>query len=332
MRITIVGTGRVGTSLGLALRAGERPPAVELWGHDKVRAHAERARALGAVDRAHSNLHAAVESADLVVLAMPLDGLEETLRLIGPTLKRDAVVTDVARLKVPVLKWAEEHLPAHVHFVGGDPLLGPAPPGAAAHGPDAASATLLRGVPYCLVPSDHAVEPAIKLVGDLARAVGARPFFIDPHEHDGVSTAVNTLPAVAAAALLQSVTRAGSWRETRRMAGQTFAQMTETGHPADWRDTLLLSQASVLPWLDAFVAELENLRAAIAAGEGEALLKRLEAAQAQRSVWLADWERGNWTDLQPTGPAAEGLPEAGNLLQRMFFGNLGRRGERGDRS
>lgn len=320
MRITIIGTGRIGTSIGLALRTRQTKGAIEIWGHDKEPTHANRARDLGALDKVHWNLLNAVDGADLVVLATPISALEEILRLIGPALRADAVVTDTAELKAPVLEWAARYLPARVHFVGGDPLLRPAPSDMPATGPDAAQAALFQGVPYCLVPSPQAAEAAIKLVGDLVTVLGARPFFIDPQEHDGVSTAVNGLPALLGAALLNVTTRAGAWRDMRRMASQSYAAMTEVGEAAAWRDTMLLTQASIVPWLDELMGELELLRAYIASGEGEALEARLSTAQSQRTAWLADWERGNWPELTPT--ASQEMPDTNSWFTRMFLGSL----------
>jgi len=333
MRITIIGTGRIGTSIGLGIRAADKDKAIEIRGHDKDRTHADRAQALGAVDKAYWNLMDSIDGADLVVLAMPIDGIQETLKLIGPVLRADCVVTDTARLKAPVLEWAKQYLPPAVHFVGGDPLVGPTPPGKPVKGPDASSATAFNGAPYYIVPSLRTAEAAVDLVTDMARMLGARPLFTDAAEHDGVSTAVNTLPSLVGAALLEVTTQAGNWRDLRLMAGQTLATATDIDSVTAWRDTLMLSQASVLPWLDAVIAELEHMRARLAKGDGDALAARLKAAQEERTAWIVKWEQGKWEDAGET-PAPD-VPGVGDSIARLFVGNLAERarnkGKRTDR-
>jgi prephenate dehydrogenase len=318
MRIAIIGTGRAGTSLGLAIRAQSKAPKIELWGYDSERLHADRARAVNAIDRSQASLKAAVEGADLVVLAIPLAALEDTLKQIGVSLRPDCVVTDMAHLKAPVLAWADRYLPEHVHFVGGHPLLGPPPAGEPGAGPEAARADLFKGVPYCLVPGARANEDALKLVGDLATLIGAHPYFVDAAEHDGGSMAVNVLPALTGAALLRVTAGAGSWRESRRLAGQAYADVTAAADA--WRDVLALEQQSVLPWMDTLIAELELIRELIARGEAETLAARVDAAKAQRAVWLNDWIKGNWPDISP--PDQERPPDLGDMFSRVLFGGL----------
>ena len=94
--ITIVGLGLIGTSMGLALRQAGVASAV--IGHDKDLAVANQARKREAVDKVDWNLISACEKADLVILAVPLDAIEPTLKAIGPYLRPGCVVIDTANL------------------------------------------------------------------------------------------------------------------------------------------------------------------------------------------------------------------------------------------
>ena len=122
-RTTIVGLGLVGSSIGLALKG--TGAEFEIVGHDKDGNAAKRAYKSGCVDRTEWNLINACDGADLIVISTPLAGVESTLAAIAQDLKAGAVVTDTARLKVPVLNWARESLPDTVHFVGGHPIYAP---------------------------------------------------------------------------------------------------------------------------------------------------------------------------------------------------------------
>ena len=120
-RITIVGLGLVGGSLGLALRRSGA--AGSILGHDRNRLVSNEAKNKGAVDQVHWNLISACEEADLIILALPLDAILETREAIGPHLRPGCVVMDTAAVKQPVMDWAAEYLPQEVHFVGTDPVL-----------------------------------------------------------------------------------------------------------------------------------------------------------------------------------------------------------------
>ena len=93
--ITIVGAGVIGTSLGLALKQGQDPP--RLLVHDKALANANAAVKKGAFDKAEWNLVNACEKADLIFLAIPLDGIRPTLEAIAPYLKENCVISDTSR-------------------------------------------------------------------------------------------------------------------------------------------------------------------------------------------------------------------------------------------
>jgi prephenate dehydrogenase len=184
-RITIIGLGCVGSSIGLALRKQE--PSLEVMGHDIDPAVARRAAQMGAVSKTHWNLPAACERAAMVILALPLPAVRETLEVLGPHLEEGCVVTDTATLKVPVLEWARKSLPARVRFVTGLPIPGPKVPltGPLA-GTDAARADLFEDGFYCVTPAADTDPEAVTALLGLIQAVGARPLFMDPVECDGL--------------------------------------------------------------------------------------------------------------------------------------------------
>ncbi|RME98051.1 MAG: prephenate dehydrogenase/arogenate dehydrogenase family protein, partial [Chloroflexi bacterium] len=223
--ITIVGTGVIGTSLGLALKQQADPP--RLIGHDKDLTIAQQGVKLGAFDKAEWNLVNACEPADLIVLALPLNGVRPTLEAIAPYLKPGAVITDTGLSKQAVLNWATQILPDTAHFVGGNPLVHPT-----GSGPQHATATLFQDKQYCLTPAANANEEAVQLVAGLVSLVGAVPYFLDAAEHDSLIVSVEQLPALLGVALVRALSAGGSWREIRKLAGGRFEQTT-TGAEGD---------------------------------------------------------------------------------------------------
>ena len=120
-RMTIVGFGPVGASIGLGLKRAKLRDT-EIVGTSRSRSALSAASKAGAVDSTTTNLRSAIIGAQLVVLDVPLSETKEMLEAIGPILEGGCVVTDTGATKVRVMEWAEECLPKGISFVGGHPL------------------------------------------------------------------------------------------------------------------------------------------------------------------------------------------------------------------
>jgi prephenate dehydrogenase len=309
-RVTIVGLGLIGSSMGLALRQARLTSAVV--GHDIDRGVAGQAKKSGAVDRTVWNLLSACEDSDLILLAAPLDAIKPTLEAIGPELRPGCVVIDTATVKEPVLAWAASTLPDGVHFVGGDPLPGPIAAGLS--GVEAARADLFQNGLFCVVPSPSANEDAVKLAIDLVQILGAKPLFLDAVEHDGLMAAVEHLPAILALALMEAVVEQPAWRELRKVAGASL----ETGTKLAAIDPIALGEASaanrvnLMRWIDTYIDSLSSIRTALETGEPEDMVERFQTAFKERAKWLHDWTGGDWFE----GPRTE-MPSRSSLLDSL---------------
>jgi len=319
-RITIVGLGLIGGSIGLALR--QAGAASTIVGHDKELSASNQAKRLGAVDKTDWNLVSACEGSDLVVLAIPVGAVESTLKAIGPYLRPGCVVFDTSSLKGPVQQWAADILPAAVHFIGGDPIIG-----AGAGGLEAARADLFRSCVFCLTPSAQSDGAAVKLVTDLVSILGATPLFVDPAEHDGMLAAVDHLPAFLALALMDMVVRQPNWRELRQVAGAALETGTQpaAADPAGSVDLFLANRENLVRWLDEYSVTLDALRQDLVDGQSESLARRFQAADEERSKWLRDRAQGQWEPrLGPEVPRQ-------NPLADVFLGGLARKRPRRDK-
>ncbi len=313
-RIAIVGLGLIGGSIGLALRQAEVD--LEIVGHDRERAAANQARKIGAVDKTDWNLVSTCEDADLIVIAIPVGGIKDTLAAIGPYLKPGCLITDTASIKSPVVEWAEEILPQEVNFVGGDPIVAGV---GTAEGIDAASADLFAGVAYCLTPAVSAAPDAVRAASDFVHLLGAQPYFLDAQEHDGLMAGVEHLPFVLSAALLGVTTSSPSWREMRRLAGGAFENATRfvSADPSTYRDACLVNSENIVRWIDACSERLGELKQTIQVGDAEELTQLFEEAIVARQRWLRAREEGDWE--RPSVPEA---PSMKDFMGQLF--GLGR--------
>lgn len=320
-QVAILGLGLIGTSVGMGLRrwAAARPVAAPLRviGYDADLGHQRQAHALKAIDIEARDLPSAVREADLVVLAVPIGALTEVMQDCAPHLKAGATVTDVASIKGQVMDWARRSLPATASFVGGHPMAG------GTGSIEAARADLFAGARWCIVPAVRAKEEAVELVLGLVAVLGARAYFVDADEHDGLVAAISHLPFTVAAALTAAAAADPAWREMKALAAGGFRDTTRLaeGSPVMHRDIALANAAALGRWLDRMIEELGQARALVAGGDAEALLAYFTAAQDQRVAWRVEREHGD--EQGAAGGAA--VPTLGESMQQMFFGGLGRR-------
>ncbi len=303
--VTIVGLGFVGSSIGLALKKSGAD--ISIIGHDREPEVAREALRIKAVDRTDWNLINACEKADIIILAIPLREIKSTMQAIGPYLKAGCLVTDTATLKRPVIKWAEEFLPANVSFVGGDPIISPQ---GETGGIKAASADALKGAIYCLTPSPSASGEAVELAVALVKAMGASPYFLDPAEHDGLLAGMEQLPLVAAAALMGTLSQSPPWRDMRRLGGAAFSQGTASlwENPAFWTRAFLENSDNVIRWIDEFIGHLEILKQRLKEQDEETLNAYFDRAMAERARWFKDKATGQWEEI-PEPPRPPGMLE-----------------------
>jgi prephenate dehydrogenase len=303
--VTIVGLGFVGSSMGLALKKSGAD--ISIIGHDKEPEVAREALKMKAVDRTDWNLISACEKADVVILALPFQEMRETMKAVGPYLKPGCLVTDTAIPKRPVMKWAEEFLPEHVSFVGGNPII--SPQGEAA-GVKAASAEVLKGATYCLTPSPQASGEAVELTVALVKAMGANPYFLDPAEHDGLLAGIEQLPIIAAAALMGTLSQSPPWRDMRRLGGSAFSQGTASLWESRtfWAQPFLENADNLIRWVDQLIYQLETLKRGLQEQDEEVLSTYFGRAIAERERWYKDKTFGQWEEV-PEPPRPPGMLE-----------------------
>lgn len=320
IQITIIGLGQVGASMGLAL-AKIKDQAVRV-GNDSDPSITRRAEKLGAIDKSTINLPSAVRDADIVILAVPVDEIRETMEIIAQDLKPGSVLIDTSPVKDQVMAWAKELLPAEDRFfVSLTPSLNPAYLMEADLGPESARADLFQKSLFLITSMPGIDESAITLAANLIQILGATSLFADNVEADGLLAYSHLLPQLVSAALVNATTNQSGWREARKLASYHYAQATEPAlHPDETNDlgkTALLNADNAVRMLDQMLIELRGLRDEIAEGDAEALKKRLEQARANREVWWNERLAAEW-DKSPTKDVK--LPTGGEMLGKLFLG------------
>lgn len=330
VQITIIGMGQIGTSIGLALQ--KHTDLVFRVGHDKEIGAANLAKQMGALDRVDINIPHAVEEAGLVILAVPLDQMRETLKAVAQELRPEVVVMDMAPVKETVLAWAKELLPAHAHYVGLVPVISPSYLQTHDSGAAAAHADLFHNGLLAIVSPSGTPSEAIKLATDLSQLLGAEHLFIDPVELDSMMSATHLLPQLIAAALLNATVDQPGWREARMLTGRPFAEAAGPAALFDQSGALiqaaLVVKEPMLRNLDNLIENLSRLRSDIYKQDAASLTLRLENARKGYERWWQERNTGNWGMLE-TAPKVE-LPTVKEIFGRMV-GIRQRKNEPGQR-
>jgi prephenate dehydrogenase len=267
--VVIVGTGLLGASLGLALKARGLTGVVTGVGRSGS-ASLDVAVKRGAIDHAMTDLASAAtgahvrKSVDLVVLCTPIRQFPEALRILAPALQAGTLVTDVGSTKGEVLRWARELLPPHVEFVGSHPMAG-----SEKSGPEAARADLYANA-VCLMCAAGDGRKGFARIQQMWEQLGMRTIELSPDVHDRWVATVSHLPHAVAFALVNAAGKhpemleaaAGGFLDTTRVASSDLSM---------WTDIFMTNREAVLAAVDDFAGELDRLRSAIDAGDEKAI-------------------------------------------------------------
>jgi prephenate dehydrogenase len=299
MRIAVLGVGLIGGSIGLAV--GRRAHA-HVSGYDPDERVLARALSLGAIDSAASDIAGAVKDADVVFVAAPVGALAETVRLALAGAGRDCVVSDVGSTKRLLADAVADE-----RFIGGHPLAG-----AETSGVEHAREDLFEGAVWYLTPAANSTGVLYERLHRRLRTSGARPVAIDAETHDRLLAAVSHLPHVLANLLAaQAASALGSASERRVPAvGPSFRDATRVAgaNSAIWTDIYMANSGALIAAIDAFAARLGDVRAALAAGDAEAVAAWNDSARADRDELLgAGMTGGPVSELRASVPNRPGV-------------------------
>jgi prephenate dehydrogenase len=265
-RAAVIGTGLIGGSIGLALRAR----GWHVTGRDRDGSRAERALELGALDSIGDD-----PGAELTFVATPAGAVGETARSLAARMDAGGVVTDVAGVKTPIVTAVD-----HPRFVGGHPMAG-----SEQEGVDGADATLFEGATWVLTPTATTAPEAYARVLAVVSSLGADAVAMPAPRHDEMVAMVSHVPHLTAGALMNLAADAAAEQATiLRLAAGGFRDMTRiaAGHPGIWPDLCIDNRVAITATLDALLEALGGLRAMVSAGDRAAILSVLARARHAR--------------------------------------------------
>jgi prephenate dehydrogenase len=264
MKITIIGCGLIGGSVGLALKRrrpehsvacldlAERLPAIREAGiTDQV----------GTMD----DFAAHLPDSSIVIVATPVQSTLETLGRLKPFLRENTIVTDVGSTKKKIMAEAQKLLPPGVRFIGGHPMAG-----SERSGVEAADPLLFSDRVYALCPYPDTPPESLLALMELVEGLLAIPITLDPEEHDHIMAMVSHLPQLISVALMQAA-RAGDREHAMldKLAGRGFLDMTRLAASdySIWKGILQTNQEAIAEAAKRFNRTLAGLTGGIAEEE-----------------------------------------------------------------
>jgi prephenate dehydrogenase len=260
-RVLIIGTGLIGASTGLALRAAGFSGRIDGWDQSLLELRA--ALEMGAVDGVAGNQWGALElarQADVIVLAVPVLAIKDWMQQLAAVTGSGQLITDVGSTKLEICELAQSLFNGadKAAFLAGHPMAGKESGGALL-----AEANLFQGAMWLFTPGSATPSPMEEEWRSWVGFFGTRTLDMDPKRHDEMCAWVSHLPqmlSTALAALLED--RFGDAPEIAAIGGRALRETTRLGASpyTMWRDVALTNTDPIAETLLALEQRLSHVR------------------------------------------------------------------------
>ena len=280
-KIVIFGVGLIGGSFALALRKAHAVNLVVGFGRSAQTL--AQAQQLGVIDRIGQDVAAEVGDADLVLLATPVGQMAELMARIAPHLGTHTLITDGGSTKSDVVREAYAQLGSKVaQFVPSHPIAGAEQSGAAA-----SRADLFQWKKVVLTPLPENSAVSVDRVRQAWELCGAMVSELTPMQHDEIFAAVSHLPHLLSFALVHDLAQRDNRDLLLSFAASGFRDFTRIAASSSemWRDICMANREALLKELHIYIAELNQMSTALAAGDAAQLEQTFRTAREVRAGW-----------------------------------------------
>jgi prephenate dehydrogenase len=296
VKIAVLGVGLMGGSIGLAAR--EFVDGAEVIGFGRDPKRLERARELGAIDRAAGTVEEAVEGCELCFACAPVGALPTLVRWALDAADPNCAVTDVGSTKQELLRGIDDS-----RFIGGHPIAG-----AETAGVEHARADLFRGAVWYLTPLSNSEGLLYERLHRFVVDLGARPVAVDPETHDRLVAVFSHLPHVLANVLIgQAADSLLQHGEALRQVGPSFRDATRVAgaNTAMWSDIYLSNRTAIIEEIRRFERALDGVARRLS--DGDVAPWNDAAREHRRALLEADVAGGPVHELRLTVPNRPGI-------------------------
>ena len=265
-KISIIGMGYLGSSLGLALK--KNVPESVITGIDKG-SQLIRAENVGAIDNGciYTELETGLMDASLVFMTTPINTTLELIPKIACGVGENTIVSDTAFTKRQIMDAVEKNFTGKAVFIGGHPIVefqkGEI---------EEADPYIFSGKNYALIPQEGCTPDAVKLLADLVEKIGSHVVLSTPEEHDELFGGINHMLQLIAMAHVRTVF--SPLDEQKRMIASALCEdrfkslIQELFTPYYvWDEILSSNRDPVMEQIERFIHELQRIVKLIATKE-----------------------------------------------------------------
>ncbi len=326
--IAIYGLGRVGTSIGLALKrynANHKDHAFTISGYDITSGNLKTAQKMNAIDKSSTRPEDIAAHQDMIVIAMPYSEVEAVYELINRDLRPGTVVIDLSTRKQKSIDWAQKNFSEEIHLICAAPIVNSKYLFEGADETARATDDLFDNGTFLIMPSIQAMKEAISLVSHFANVLGATPMFFDAAEYDALVASTEILPTLFGTVFFDMLTKSSGWNDAQRVTNSAMGMLSHhlfDTHPDDLRDMWLDSSDDLVHCVDEIIRRLHEYRTIIANKDRSAIEAALEQASKEYEVWINRRYNNRW---QADERMDQSTLSFGSMIGNMFGGMIGGR-------
>lgn len=283
-RLCIIGVGLIGGSIARAARQQGLCKEVVAYGREKNLPNMQLARQLGVIDDFYTEIGAALEHADCVIVATPVGSMRAIFEQIKPYWNQNAIYSDAGSTKGSVIDAVQAvfgSVPAN--FVPAHPIAG-----AERSGVEASTADLFVNRRLILTPLESTDKQALEKISHFWERIGSTVSVMSVEHHDTVLAATSHLPHILAFALVGLLGRKDEQREIFKYAAGGFKDFSRiaSSDPTMWQDICLANKQEIIPLIQQFQAELSKIEQMLVDDQGEQLFETFTYARNARQRFL----------------------------------------------
>ncbi len=315
VNLAFIGLGQLGLSAALALNGQSGQIRMTGWDPQaECHAAAERLKIFTTVCK---RVPDALRDAHLVILALPSDDIQPTLKVLETALHRDVPVVAFSMLHARLHQWVHEALGKQHRFISIYPDSSAANLDEPEFGSEAARAHAFEHNPVYIADAQDAPPAMLDLAVDLAVLLGGYPIFTSPQELDGLISANLLVQQLAAAVLMKTAFEQPSWQEGKAIAGRALYQATMPLMELPEREIAGLTAVSngetLALLLERLIRNFIQIGEDLKANDQERVTGVFKNALEARMVWLAEKQKP-----QKQTHMASSLPSKAEALRRLL--------------
>lgn len=280
-KVAIVGLGLLGGSLAREIKA--KGLASTIYGVSRSSTSKELAQSLDIVDHV-VDLPTAIESADLVVLATPLQSMLPIIKSVESLFSEDVIITDVGSVKTDLYTQLKLECPQLLpRFVLAHPIAG-----GEKSGVTASRLGLFKDKNLIITETEEIQAERVEKIRRLWAEVGAKVITMGLQEHDAIFAKTSHLPHVVAYSLVNYLSAQDNSDELFSLAAAGFYDFSRiaSSNAEMWRDICITNRVEILGAVDGFIEQMQSVRNAIADHDQEKVLTAFQQAKTARDAGL----------------------------------------------